>query len=73
MLHSALAFHTVQGLGGFKCLGGKFEHQGINRVCNKKDSLSLPMSPSPFSSHCGIEPSCLMETQGSQGSERSCY
>lgn len=45
---SALAFHMVlQGSEGFKCLDGKFEHCSINKVCNKKDSLSLPCSCPP--------------------------
>lgn len=45
---SALAFHMVlRGSGGFKCLGGKFQHRSINKVCNKKDSLSLPCSCPP--------------------------
>ena len=48
---SALVFHMVLRVsGGFKCLGGKFEHCSINKVYNKKDSLSLP---------CSCPPSCL--------------
>lgn len=45
---SAWAFPTVLwGLGGFKCLGGKFEHCNINKVCNKNNSLSLPCTCPP--------------------------